>query len=184
VGLIEHLLVLLNNVVAPVKNPPVAISTTKPFPHHQCCFQSQITHIVPSVDAKHHSADPKHYLVDAKHCSVGAKHCSVDAKHYSADAKHYLVVAKHCSADAKNCSADAKNCLGDTKHYLVDANNPTLPISIHFFKRFLRIKNNPPENITLHHVTSGLYVLSRKQVALKFFACPSLLERGWGEVYY
>jgi len=107
VRLIEHLLVLLNNVVAPVKNPSVAISTTKPFPHHQCCFQSQITHILPSVDTNV-------YLVDAKHCLVDAKHCSVHAK-------HYLVDAKHCSVDAKHCLVDAKHLLVDAKHCLVDA---------------------------------------------------------------
>ena len=40
VGLIEHLLVLFNNVVAPVKNPSVAISTTKPFLEPSFLFQS------------------------------------------------------------------------------------------------------------------------------------------------
>jgi len=100
VALFEHLLVLFHNKVAPVKNPPVAISKTKPLPHHQCCFQSQITHIVPSVDANV--------------CLVDANVCLVDAKHYLVDDKHCLVDDKHCLVDdtrLKPCITRLKPCI-------------------------------------------------------------------------
>ena len=168
-----------NNRIAPVKNPPVATNTTKPFPHHRSRIQ-QILDTVYSVDTKHRSVAINNCSADAKHYSVDTKHRSVDTNNHSVDAKHYSVATKHCSVATNNRSVDAKHCSVATNEHKADQQLLTSNLQSHLLKGFLRIRNNTPKKIIPHHINSGLYVLSRKLQLRRIKSRKSLWGRNIG----